>query len=482
MAEAIRRLLGLVPVLFVGSIVLFFVLGRHPKVERGLTLPLFFRQHPVSASTAAEQAMRGAARGSAPAIQALQELGGAALPHVLPRLSELAVAERRRVADALEPVAVRMQIGSYRSGTSLDAALSASRGDVDQRLLLWERYYEDHDLDFRPISVERLVRRLSSRRSGMREADLLAVDTYALPYLVRALGRVDGPEDVERVRRLATAIARLSGESSGLPPHPSASEARALATRLRRSFDRDGAKFTELGRFESLTAHVTQTEFGLWWVQTLRELRGIDASVVFAGLATAFWGSLPLLLLAFAGALVLGPLGAGLLQLALLRRGKDTVQARLRLLLSLGCALSIPVFCLQSPDWPPLAGTLLLLSATLASTSVLSSHLAGKVDWRSGALLLRRPLARRLLSIGTRLASTLPTLLPLMAGEVFLWVACVELSSGRTGLFPWTMRALARGDLHALLALSLLSWISIALVQTLSNALLASENQRSGSW
>lgn len=481
MAEAIRRLLGLVPVLFVGSIVLFFLLGRHPSVQRQLTLPLFFREQPVSASSAALQAMRGVAKGDPGAVRALQELGGAALPHVLPRLSELAVAQRRRVADALEPVALRMQIGSYRSGTSLDGALSPSSSDADERLLLWERYYEDHDLDFRPLSVDRLVRRLSSRKSGMREADLLAVDTYALPYLVRALGRVETDEDVKRVARLGAAIARLLGQSLDLPDDPSPSEARALATRLRRSFDRNGAKFTELGRFETLTAHVTQSEFGVWWVQTLRELRGIDAPVVFSDLTRAFWRSAPLLAVAFVGALVLGPLGAGLLELALLRR-RETLHARSRKLTIVACAALIPVLCLRGPGWSPVAELALLLSATLASASILSSYLAGRVDWRSGALLLRRPLTRQLLSIGAALALVLPTLLPLVSGEVFLWVACLELSSGQGGLFPWTMRALARGDLHALLALSLLSWISIALVQTLSNALLASDDRRGGSW
>jgi hypothetical protein len=482
MAEAIRRLLGLVPVLFVGSIVLFFLLGRHPKVESELTLPLFFQKHPTSARSAAEQAMRGAAKGQVSAVRTLQELGGAALPHVLPRLSELPVAERRRVADALEPVALRMQVGSYRSGTSLDGMLGDSRVDADERLLHWERYYEDHDLDFRPLSVERLVRRLASRRSGMREADLRAVDTYALPYLVRALGRVDTDEDVPRVVRLGTAITRLSGESLGLPDKPSRSQARALATRLRRNFDRNGAKFSELDRLESLTAHVTQTEFGVWWVQTLRELRGIDAPIVFSALSRAFWSSAPLLSVAFVGAFVVGPLCAGLLQLALLRSLRETLHGRSRLIANMACATFIPVFCLHGPGWSPLLETLLLLTATLASASVLSSHLAGRADWRSGALLLRRSLGKQLLSIGAGLAFTLPTLLPLVAGEVFLWVACLELSSGRDGLFPWTMNALERGDLHALLALSLLSWISIAIVQTLSNAVLAVEDQKGSSW
>jgi len=482
MAEAIRRLLGLVPVLLVGSIVLFFLLSKHPKVARELSLPLFFAQEPISASSAAERAMRGAALGDRAAVRELQALGGAALPHVLPRLSELPVTQRRRIAEALEPVALRMQVGGYRAGTSLDSALADPSSSADQQLLSWERYYEDHDLDFRPLSVERLVKRLSTRRSGMREADLLAVDTYALPHLVRALGRVDSPEDADRVKRLSPVIARLWGQSLRLPEDLSPEQARVVSSDLRRQFDRTGFKFTNLGRFEELTAHVMQTEFGLWWVQNVREIRGIDAPRVYAALSRGFWQSAPLLTWSFVGALLLGPLAAGVLHLALLQRRGPRGLRRLRLGLALGSTLFIPLLCLRGPVSTALAALALLLTATLASTALLSGYLSGKLDWRSRATLLRRPRTRRLMSVGSSLLLTLPTLLPVIAGEVFLWIACLELSSGRDGLFPRTMLALQRGDLHALLAMSLLSWISIAVVQTLSDALLASSEQGAHPW
>jgi len=471
MAEAVRRLLGLVPVLLVGSIVLFFLLGRHPDVQHERQLPLFFQRHPVSAASAALEAMRGTARGDARSARELEELGGAALPHILPRLSELAVKERRRVADALEPVARRMQIEAYRDATPPSMPPVSAEAESDRRLLAWERYYEDHDLDFRPLSVERLVRRLSSRRSGTREGDLLAVDTYALPHLVRALGRVDGPDDVKRVQRLAPAIASLSGESLSEPDLADVEGARALATGLRRDFDRRGARFTDLGRLESLTAHVTQTEFALWWVQASREARGVDSPLVFSNLTRAFTRSAPLLAAGFVGALILGPLAAAFLELALLRRLGSAAFRRTRRGLSLTCTLSLPL-CLLGPSSRFVSLALVLFVATLASASTLWGELSRGVDWRSSRVLGERPLRGRLQAIAASLAVTLPTLLPLISGEVFLWVACLELSRGGEGLFPDALEALRGGELHALLALSLLSWGCIAIVQALSDALL----------
>lgn len=482
MAEAIRRLLGLVPVLLVGSILLFFLLGAHPKVEHPGRLPLFFHPDPVSAEAAAAQAMRGAAAGEEASARALQELGGAALPHVLPRLSEFGVGERRRIAEALEPVAARMQIENSRR---FRTAGGDGRNAEDQHLLAWERYYEDHDLDFRPLSVERLVRRLSSRSSSLREADLTAVDTYALPYLVQALGRVDSEADVQRIGRLTPAIARFLGPAFTLPQGADRRAARELASRIREHFDRTGAKFTDLGRFERMTAHLTQTEFGVFWIQTFRELRGIDTPVVYSTLALAFASSARLLTLAVLGALLLGPVVAGLLHLRPWQTNpskSDSSAKPTERWLALACAALLPPFCLLGPRPGPFASLLMLLTATLVSAFTLMGELADGVDWRSRAVIARRPLASRMRSVGLSLAVIMPTFLPLIAGEIFLWVACVELSSGTDGLFPRTVRALERGDLHALLTLSLLSWTSIALLQTLSDALLSAIGERRRSW
>src|SRR5690606_25272820 len=137
MAEAIRRLLGLVPVLLAGSILLFFLLGTHPKAERPGRLPLFFHPSPVSANTAAGAAMRGTERGDAERVGAVPALGAVAPPLVLPRVSEFGVAEGRRIAEAVDAVAARMQIELYQRGRGTAGATSELRAAEDRRLLAW---------------------------------------------------------------------------------------------------------------------------------------------------------------------------------------------------------------------------------------------------------------------------------------------------------------------------------------------------------
>ncbi len=313
------------------------------------------------------------------------------------------------------------------------------------------------------------------------------MDTYALPYLVEALGRVDSEADVQRIGRLAPAIARFLGPSFAVPPDADREAARRFGEPHSMKSSTAGApEFTDLGRFERMTAHLTQTEFGVFWIQTLRELRGIDTPVVRSTLALAFASSARLLTLAALGALRPGAAFGWTLpprfrspccfqcsgfecpsyeQCQLERRPTNTTLARVRVrrlaaaLLSarsaarafriaLDAAHSDPRLCLHA-DWRTLDG----------------------VDWRSMLVIARRPLASRLRAVGLSLATIMPTFLPLIAGEILLWVACVELSSGTDGLFPRTVRALERGDLHALLTLSLLSWTSTAPLQTLSDAL-----------
>src|SRR5690606_13925331 len=129
----------------------------------------------------------------------LATLGGAALPHILPRLDELDPKGRARVSMALEPVARRMGIG-----TDMDL------GDPESASLFWTRFWQDREFDFRPIVVRRLVKQLAQRSLALRRDDVVQLDTFALPELVRALGRVNHSEDVERVSRLSTLMAHIT--------------------------------------------------------------------------------------------------------------------------------------------------------------------------------------------------------------------------------------------------------------------------------
>src|SRR5690606_36343422 len=127
---------------------------------------------------------RVAEGGDREAAEQLAKLGGAALPHILPRFDQLSPTERGRVALALKPVAVRMGV-----------ATRLELGDPDTASLFWTRFWQDRELDFRPIVVRRLVKRLTERSLALRRDDVIQLDTYALPELMNALGRVNDRAD-----------------------------------------------------------------------------------------------------------------------------------------------------------------------------------------------------------------------------------------------------------------------------------------------
>jgi hypothetical protein len=93
-------------------------------------------------------------------------------------LDQLGPAERQRVASALEPIAVRMGVGTPEELRGAAAPL------------FWARFWQDRAFDFRPQVVRRLVKRLSERELSLRLNDVVQLDTFALPELITALGRV----------------------------------------------------------------------------------------------------------------------------------------------------------------------------------------------------------------------------------------------------------------------------------------------------
>ena len=109
--------------------------------------------------------------------RALRRLGGAALPYVLPLLDTLSPDARGRAAVALAPVAARMGLGD-RAG--LDQPETAAP--------FWARFWDDRALDFTRTAVDRAVERLVEHGSDLRERDLAALDTFALPEILRAIG------------------------------------------------------------------------------------------------------------------------------------------------------------------------------------------------------------------------------------------------------------------------------------------------------
>lgn len=222
LAFALRRAIWAIPTLFGVSLVVFMLttLLPDPEVEAGLLrtsvatrlhaddlrrarfldLPRFLNVSPVDVRTRVDECIAHIDRGDEDADlceQRLAQIGGAGLPHLLPRLESLAPGPRGRIAVALAPIARRMGIGDERD-----------LGDPSRAALFWERFWEDRSVDFTDPAVHREVDRLVKRGSDLREEELRFVDTFALEQVIEAMKTTKDRAALLRLTRLASHVAQ----------------------------------------------------------------------------------------------------------------------------------------------------------------------------------------------------------------------------------------------------------------------------------
>jgi ABC-type dipeptide/oligopeptide/nickel transport system permease component len=285
---AFRRILWSIPTLLATSLFLFFVTtlapdpaspqslqeartpASDPRVEsarraRFLDLPRFINQQPQDARSraadalahvAADDALRGASE------RRLQELGGAALPFVLPALEALAPEVRGRVAVALAPVAERMGV--------VGAGNLAEPGTA---VLFWTRFWDDRSLDFTRASVDRAVARLMEHGSDQREQDLVALDTFALAAVVPAMEKADRVS----LARLARVAQHASGRGPAIDAEASADEVRRAIADWQEWWFVHATDFVPLDGADRALAFVTETRYGKWLRRAITGQLGVSA-------------------------------------------------------------------------------------------------------------------------------------------------------------------------------------------------------------
>lgn len=474
MTELFRRILWSLPAFFLGATLLFALLTQIPSVETSLTRPVFYNARPQSAQRAAEQALSALLAGKS---SNLAQLGGAALPTILPRFPSLSVSDRRLVAHELWPVAERMGL-AHLSRTRAQTDLNAIEQEDDQKLLFWERYQQEHALDLRRPAVARLVRRVAAHDATLRNPDLLAVDSFALPELIEALGRVSGPADVKRCARLMKPLRHVTGQAWFLRPDASVPEARRLTTEIRYYWDNEGAKWTNLDRIQQLTARFAQTEFVAWVARSVRQLVGLDDSPQMTRARALAKSSGGRYLASLVGLLVLGPLvAATVFVFQLGKRRSHGAPLAFRVGLSL---VWILVLLLLVPlAGPSSAATILLLGAA-AATFTLHRELTDRLDWRAHQVLHSRPRLARIGATARWLYPSLPTMTPLAIVEGALLVICVETARSETGLGSELIAALRRGDLDLLMAVCLALAVATGAAQIIGDLFLGIARTRQG--
>ncbi|MEB2311538.1 MAG: ABC transporter permease subunit [Sorangiineae bacterium] len=256
MRHALRRVLWVVPTLLATSVLLFLTLTSAAATAPGARLPRFFNPSPNDVRSLATRATAHLAAGDAASADAARELvrlGGAALPHVLPRLDAMSPAGRARVAQALTPLAERMGVASAEELASPDAAV-----------MFWLRFWRERAIDFRPQVAQRLIGRTATRASSLRRADVQGLDTFALPDIMKTLGVARTAEDVARIYRLTRLAAHITGNEWRVPADATPAEANRVVTRWRRWWGENQAAYVTFDGPARLGAMVTETRYGHW--------------------------------------------------------------------------------------------------------------------------------------------------------------------------------------------------------------------------
>jgi ABC-type dipeptide/oligopeptide/nickel transport system permease component len=257
----------------------------------------------------------------------LSQIGGAALPYLLPHLDDLPPSARGRIATALAPIARRMGIADDRQ---LD--------EPDRAALFWERFWEDRSVDFTAPAVRRSVDRLVTRGTDLREEELRVVDTFALEQLVEAMRTTKNRDALVRLTRLAS---HVTGRDVVVKPTDDPKRVRAIVSDWLSWWYVHESDYVLLQGGAKVTASIAQTRYAKWVLGAATGQLGLstrDGEPVFDKLLARAPVTLGMALLALLlSAAIAVPLGV----IAAWRRGHLVDHATALLLLAF---YSLPTF------------------------------------------------------------------------------------------------------------------------------------------
>lgn len=458
--EALRRVLWLVPTLFVVTVPIFWALSRAMPAAGGnaSTLPLFFNPDPSDVRQLSLDAMTRVANGDSSAAAALVDRGGAALPHVLPRLDSLSSDGRRRVALALAPVARRM-------GTAQAADLDTPEGAV----LFWSSYWAEHSIDYRPLVVERAVRRLRDRASPPRRAEVRELDTFALGEVVGAMRPLETAADVERIRSLCDAASHATGHDAIFPKGASPEAARRVVEFWEDYWLENRSGYTTSEGARRLASMLLETRYGRWAEHLVR--RGLGRSKTGASIGDAVRARGPVTVSLVVAGLAGGSLLAALFTLlGALRRLPLDRGVRLLVLLLLGLTgvgLAAEVVSISALRTSPGAALVMVLATAALSArhlSVLEHRIGERTTWQHSRAF-GVPLRRSLLA---SLKMSAPSAIALAAVELptaLTLAFVVERAFSLPGLGQLTVDATQSSDLTWLMALAAIGTLLLGTAQ-----------------
>ncbi|MFO0547140.1 MAG: ABC transporter permease subunit [Polyangiaceae bacterium] len=492
----LRRLLWLLPTLFAVSMITFLLLSLIPeddrltaalgedrqaveesRRERFLDLPRFFNANPVDVRIRANEAAAAVAKGGPEgehAARTLVQLGGAALPHVIPGLDRFDKNERQRVALALAPVARR-----------LGRARAEDAANEERAVDFWVRFWRDRSVEFRDASVRISVDRLARYRTKSRAAELAALDTFALKTIMERLTLPTDEASIDVARTLVEAAAHATSRYDRIEAGASVEDARACVARWHRFWLVHESDYVAFDGTERAAAAVRETRYGKWASGVVLSLT-VEGDETQASLARV-GSALPITLaLVFGGIALAYVVGAGLgLGGAVARRALPQVAGG-GLLVALH-ATPVAVLAVLMVRVAPASSGSLIAGIVLVATGILVSPARHQREMLSGAFAREHALAARargatqLRALASQLRQSLmaPVSLltiepPAALGTAFVVEQVLDLS----GLGRLTVYAVLERDTTFVVALVVGAVIIASLLTTVSDLLAAGLDPR----
>jgi len=327
-------------------------------------LPLFFNGSPTDVRTRALDAVETIAAANArsdAAAESLANMGGAALPHVIEAMGGLDRRQTERVAIALAPLAERLHVGD-----------PADLRDAEAAPRFWRRFWEDRALDFTEPSVRRDLDRFLAGGSSRWERELLALDTYPLPEIMRTL---DNKKLTATERHNLLFLAHAVTAHLGVPRDEESTE--RDEERLRAWWFIHRTEFVAYDGAERVGAFVGDTRYARWLVGALTGRLGLSTRDG-ESLATKLSHRAPITLALAGTALLLGlliavPVGAA----SAFLRGKafDTISAIVAVAVYATPSFALSVIFAPYFDPRTVSGLLVpLLVLALATAATLSRN------------------------------------------------------------------------------------------------------------
>jgi peptide/nickel transport system permease protein len=503
--HALRRLLWIVPILIGVTLASFALLSYLPdpaddpallgtltaeqlaslRRSRFLDLPRFFNQRPFDVARRVEQTLLQMG-GDARVEQAradLVRLGGAALPHLLPRLDALPPAARAQVAVALAPVAKRMGIAT------------AEVSDPRQAVAFWNRFWTDRSPDFRPANARRAVRRFAQHASSTREGDVIELDTYALEQIMLLLDELASPSSSvapewaepnarrSAIGRLVGAAAHVTGREDKLADSASDREALRTIQRWRDWWLVHQADYKTHEGGARFVAMLTETQYARWAERAL--LVGFGSGVEGTGVLERMEERAPLTLLLMASALLIAYLAA--IALAVVGVIRASPRIDWAILAPSLAALATPTACLAV--WSirragPALGlavavlSLSMIASPLAHTRTMLRQIAHRDYLRTARSLGYGPIR---IVVGHALRGALVPVLALAGTEMPLALGAtfvVEKAFGIAGLGEETVRAVQTHDVAWLVGLAFVSAVTVTFTSIAADFAVAAADPR----